>query len=546
MIMKEKERKPFVGEILTYEKDIKPYKVIHIYSGVGSGKNTFVENFDTIGIKYLELTSRRAKVNEVGKTYKGKKNISRYVDYVDDDRIAVLNQMYDIEFSKHNPKQSTVTTYGMLEFYYENYFDTNDPESWIENIYDCIITDENHSVILDSNYQSSVYYVDDLISKIIYNFKNNIEMRCKHLILMTATPDVLGSYYNISGSVTYDLRNVCMNLYPRKIRFTEKYHLKKLISRLLVNNKKVIYFTNEVIFPADWVKGTKIPVTQVVFSVTNETRRDELFLTDPDSYARMKEFEEYLSENKKFPDGINFLITTSRYKEGIDINEDIAAVFVDQHNESDVRQMAGRVRGNLEVLYVVTDSKQFSRKDEEDNLKLDVAYELVDLANEKYKEAEDEKSRRRVIRTFQSTTEFLKFSYGEEKFIVRDLRKIRNDYLNDQEEAWKNCSGKYEDIVSEWYPDSEVEPYERNQSNEDANLKKKISKLEEFVNSNYEIEKEYTIENISMLINYINKYWDKKNINPILKYINLKCVRTGSHGESRKLINLLTSKEKSL
>ncbi|MEE1126176.1 MAG: hypothetical protein U0L18_09660 [Acutalibacteraceae bacterium] len=59
----------FVSEVLSYEKDIKPYKFIRINAGVGSGKNTFIENFikgehNTPKKTVLLITSRRAKVDE--------------------------------------------------------------------------------------------------------------------------------------------------------------------------------------------------------------------------------------------------------------------------------------------------------------------------------------------------------------------------------------------------------------------------------------------------------------------------------------------------
>ena len=62
-----------VYELIDIERDIKPYHVIGIYSGVGSGKNSFIEGYhekgkDCVGLaetsRVLFITSRRAKVDE--------------------------------------------------------------------------------------------------------------------------------------------------------------------------------------------------------------------------------------------------------------------------------------------------------------------------------------------------------------------------------------------------------------------------------------------------------------------------------------------------
>ena len=63
--------KKTVCEVLKYEKDIVPYPVIKIYSGVGSGKSYFAGKMITGSEEYgipehhvLIITSRRAKVEE--------------------------------------------------------------------------------------------------------------------------------------------------------------------------------------------------------------------------------------------------------------------------------------------------------------------------------------------------------------------------------------------------------------------------------------------------------------------------------------------------
>ncbi len=61
----------FVSDVLNYKEHIEPYRLIKIFAGVGSGKNTFTDNFITVKKEpdipkktVLLITSRRAKVDE--------------------------------------------------------------------------------------------------------------------------------------------------------------------------------------------------------------------------------------------------------------------------------------------------------------------------------------------------------------------------------------------------------------------------------------------------------------------------------------------------
>ena len=62
---------PHLSDAISYETDIAPYHIIEIFSGVGSGKNTFVNRFVTGDperkipqMTVLVITSRSSKVSE--------------------------------------------------------------------------------------------------------------------------------------------------------------------------------------------------------------------------------------------------------------------------------------------------------------------------------------------------------------------------------------------------------------------------------------------------------------------------------------------------
>ena len=54
---------------------------------------------------------------------------------------------------------------------------------------------------------------------------------------------------------------------------------------------------------------------------------------------------------------IQLWVTTSRNKEGINIeNKDIHHLYVENHSQSDLIQMGGRIRSGVEHMYVILDS----------------------------------------------------------------------------------------------------------------------------------------------------------------------------------------------
>ena len=50
----------YLSEVINFKRDIEPFQVIRIYSGVGSGKNYWVETLAQMGYNILLITSRKA------------------------------------------------------------------------------------------------------------------------------------------------------------------------------------------------------------------------------------------------------------------------------------------------------------------------------------------------------------------------------------------------------------------------------------------------------------------------------------------------------
>ena len=75
------------------------------------------------------------------------------------------------------------------------------------------------------------------------------------------------------------------------------------------------------------------------------------------AYDKLMNVQAYLAENSLIHPDIQLFVTTSKNKEGINIHDDdIKYVYIESHNLTDIRQMAGRLRNGVEHTYVIVDS----------------------------------------------------------------------------------------------------------------------------------------------------------------------------------------------
>lgn len=544
-------KKPYVSEILDYEKDIKPYQVIQILAGVGSGKNVFIEKLAEEH-KTLIITSRRAKVDQV-LDRKKEENYIRSISY--DPR---LKGLLEVANNYHNPfekfleehyddmcklaeqygykaqsiKQKTsICTNAMVEYYYLDIYNKEDEYSEIENLYDIIVIDEFHSLVTDASYQSAPFFVNILIRKIIDKFIKNAEMRCKHLIMMSATPEPISKLYENSLAGfhrEYDLRDICHSVYPNNVKFIEFTNAKYLLYDFVKKkNKKVLYFSNHISEMMKYLEGTSIEKSKIGFSYSDKTRRDSL---SEEERKRMKKLEDEIEKNSTLPEGIQMLLCTSRYKEGIDLRGKFDVVFIESHCESDVLQMTGRCRDGIESLYIVVDSKGYKTKRDYllDSFDSEEDKNICDMLN---KMLEDhKKDEKKVFELFIQRIEkkhsFIKYNPTNGVFEYYRLRELSNDYYRSQHEIWRNCKNRYKDIVSMWFKNSTVIEYEKhkdwNIEKKEENKIRKTELLKKFFDANYECGIVYSQERMKPLYEYLEMYWKAKSLNPVLKRIGIR------------------------
>ena len=150
----------------------------------------------------------------------------------------------------------------------------------------------------------------------------------------------------------------CENVVPKKIILIDKQTAKQQIQKLLKDGEKVIYFSNHTLSENEAKKEFQITDDiKIGVSFSNDKKRKTLSKEEKD---RLNEIDDSLSKCL-IPENIKFFVTTSRNKEGININNtDYNNMFVESHLLYDIVQMAGRVRSGVENLFIITDSDSFN------------------------------------------------------------------------------------------------------------------------------------------------------------------------------------------
>lgn len=143
---------------------------------------------------------------------------------------------------------------------------------------------------------------------------------------------------------------------PKNVTVIDRNTAFSKLHKLLKGGEKAIWFSNHVVTKQsvreNWHLDKSIRV-EVSFS------SDEVKRAIGEKEAQdMKDLEAYIAENRRLPEDVSLFVSTSRNKEGINIeNEDIRYLFVESHFSDDVIQMAGRIRAALENLYIISDTE---------------------------------------------------------------------------------------------------------------------------------------------------------------------------------------------
>lgn len=495
-----------ICDVLKYKKDIEPFPLVKIYSGVGSGKSFFATTMIKGSKEYeipkhnvLIITSRRSKVEETLKemgvlvsdeiTKNGNLNFDvwqtgeeqplEYEDFLR--RIKINTDWGEVSYSMYN--KSVVCTNAFVYAYLHYVHNPSDPITHIWNKFDAIIVDEVHSLITDATYQPAAHAVLSLIKEYLKLYKNKQlqECACKHLILMTGTPQPFEELVELDfpKECTNELYlfEECENVTPKNVIIIDQLTANTKIKELLLSGEKVIYFTNHTLTRLKAKEQFNLPETvSIGVSFSNEDKRKKL---SQDEKTEIERIDDSLSQNSLIPNDIQLFVTTSRNKEGINIhNKDIHNMFVETHLMYDAVQMAGRVREGIDNLYIISNADQFkydntltdilfSKKvmvantdyESSDESNKYLASEYFDIADEKeWTNEETLTYTRRYIEYIESRFAYVRFNVFQQVFEfyyqrekAQELNKTQNTAFNEMLLSDNN------QFVENWFPHSSVQ-----------------------------------------------------------------------------------------
>lgn len=206
--------------------------------------------------------------------------------------------------------------------------------------------------------------------------------------------------------------------------------------------------------------------------------------------------EKAIADDHLIPDDILLWLTTSRNKEGINIeNTDIHHLYVENHIQSDIIQMAGRIREGVNHMYVIVDSQdnhspewkgeadfchqQLAAIAPSDNSSLDACNRhlkllctrnsITNLFNTRDAQATiyDKKKGYSVLQGYidyvHDTFPYVRYSYIDNVFRFYKMRETSRTYqgrmLQRFKDAVKEEPEKLQRVFQSWFPTSTVHPY---------------------------------------------------------------------------------------
>ncbi len=561
-----------------YQNEIEPHDFVQLVAGVGSGKTTYVENFikgnpeKNIPRKtVLLITSRKSKVleslNEDDLPVEGK--IRKWNSYhyfisdegeLTDENMECLRTLKD-KWGEHLVMQkSVVCTNAFIEAYLKYFYDPNDITTHIWELFDMIVVDEVHSMVVDASYQSAPFYVRSLVNKsltVLRNAKKDGRKlpACQHVILMTGTPEPVAG---ITPDFVIDKREECPNVAPENVYFIDHDEAKKKIKAQYENNEKIIHFTNHTIFPEDYAKSIDINNEGIVVSFSKDERRTDLKKKYEKAFKEMEETEKAIRENMLLPDYVRIFATTSRNKEGININnKDISHMYIEAHNKTDAVQMAGRLRCGVKNLYVIVDERPVREpgwkyeadftekmmagknptKDEKGTLNIYLEnlcdYEGVKKFvnhNDSEFTVHDEKCKEisKYIDFAHERFPYARFDYIKNRFEYYAWKKLGVEYGQEQEERFKEAylTGELISLGKEWFPTAKICNYVSREKRAKAILDEFIAKSD---------SGKFLHDELDSLCNTLNSVFgtDYKKINRVLEKFTNKHFERCSQNNKR-------------
>ena len=473
----------YLSDVIDLHRDILPYQIVQIFSGVGSGKNYWVNTLsqmkDENGQPYniLLITSRKTTANAQA----AKMDADRWVDL----------EKYVGEGIGHKRQIKAVCTNSGIEKFVKNQYKKTEPKTHIWNELDFIILDEAHSLAADATFSNAPFYVEQFIKWSVH------ENPSCHVILMSGTPEPFDWLFSEKTKAdsrfrTYDWRQECRSVEPKEIFIETEIGVQQDIFEKWKHGEKVIYFVSsieKIKSIVDWLTRQEKSIINDIAIAYSSDEKDKIFESNYDVLIKKKSVIQEALENKELlPDDVRIFLTTSKNKEGVNINNgDIKVMYADSTQRAELIQMAGRVRNGLDSLHIVYDAPWYFRADSKLKMMIDAnCIEAVRSAVEGYKEfrhkansyaamtyasyKEPLLSDSEIISQIESSFPSIRYDCFREKLLCYDGRahgfeQLRMDTLVLHEciETWTkaDCMNKGipegntgEEMFKKWFPNS--------------------------------------------------------------------------------------------
>lgn len=331
-------------------------------------------------------------------------------------------------------------TNARIEMFVKYQYSAENSNTHIWNKFDLIVVDEAHSLTTDATFTDSPFYVEKFIKK---TYGSNPDC---DILLMSGTQEPVDWLFEgtISGKMTnIDVFDDCIHLEPNRVILYSKTRVVPQLKKFLDKGERIVYFANYISNIASIVKKlVALGISPDVFGFSfncgnNDTKKF------PESISKglkkhIKEMNEHLTEYEKLPENVQIFFTTSKNKEGITIkDDDIEIMFVESVNKNDIKQMAGRVRGNdntgsgVKDLAIIYDSHKHDTAIS--RFEIDLQHNCIETSNntlhqyyKKCKETGERFDFRGAIETTESTFKYIRYDYFRKRF-VKYVGRIHGD-----------------------------------------------------------------------------------------------------------------------
>ena len=457
----------FKREILESDK-----RLFMLIAGVGAGKNYWVKTltekghedkgYSSKGYKVLLITSRAATVDA-------------QIIKLDAEKRFDFCKLFETDdwWGDGPPEQKVVCcTNSYIEWYAKYLYDPNDPKTHVWNVFDFIILDEAHSMTSDATFSEAPFHVQSFLR---YAHKHSEKCR---IVLMSGTPEPIKWLWdgvaNEKQVHKIDLYNKCCHIEPKRVYLLPSAGLVDLIANNLKKGRRIIYFatkTNNMRALIKKLNARGIPNNDIGISYSPNSKRNQKFPAE--LRDKMPRIKESLSKEEIIPPDIKILITTSKNKEGININdEDIKDMVVESHHRDEVRQMAGRVRHVLNNLVINKDALQHDSSGS--SLLYSVDRKCLSDVNavmanrwEQRKQKGLSIKRHEDIKEIESQFRYLRYDFFEDQFRVYKGRFCGDQLVSDSERKFQDnieriskadYTGDYSGgmALQEWFPDAKI------------------------------------------------------------------------------------------